>query len=98
MGNKLLHIVRRVAAKAAYAVLVLYYAATSSAVPKRDKLFIYGAFIYLIWPVDFIPDVLLGVGYMDDATLLLVALRKVWLQITPEVRQKALRRVAAWLG
>jgi uncharacterized membrane protein YkvA (DUF1232 family) len=57
-----------------------YGYATDPAIPKRYKILGIATLLYLINPFDAIPDVLPGVGYVDDAAVLaafLVAVRKV---------------------
>lgn len=57
-----------------------YGYATDPAIPKRYKVLGIATLLYLINPFDAIPDVLPGIGYVDDAAALaafLVAVRKV---------------------
>lgn len=47
------------------------------AVPGRPKLHLVLVLVYLISPIDLIPEALLGpIGYLDDAALLLLALER----------------------
>ncbi len=39
-------------------------------VPLPSKLIIPGAMVYLLFPVDFLPDVMLGLGQLDDMAIL----------------------------
>jgi uncharacterized membrane protein YkvA (DUF1232 family) len=98
LWRKMVGGVKKVGAKVFYAVLVLFYVATSRQVPFKDRAIIFGAVLYFIFPFDFIPDVLLGVGYVDDLTFLIIALKKVWGNITPDIKQKAQARLTSWFG
>lgn len=44
--------------------------------PRLPKLLVALACVYLVWPVDLLPDFVVPVlGYLDDATLLWLTLR-----------------------
>lgn len=94
--RKLSHVAAQAGRKVVYAALVLYYAATSKAVPLKDRAKIYGALGYFILPVDLIPDFSGLLGYTDDLTALLWALRTVAANITPEICEKAARKLFTW--
>jgi uncharacterized membrane protein YkvA (DUF1232 family) len=54
---------------------------------RWQKFFLLLAFIYVVWPLDFVPDVAIVIGWIDDAVALLagvstfmVALRKYRIQ------------------
>ena len=46
-----------------------FYCATDSATPLPIRASLMGALAYFILPIDVIPDILLGLGYTDDAAL-----------------------------
>lgn len=54
-------------------ILRVYYAARHPETPKRAMLALLFALLYLIFPLDFIPDFLLPIGLTDDAFGLLGA-------------------------
>ena len=54
---------------------------------------LFGALAYFILPIDIIPDFLLGLGYTDDAAVLLTAFNTCKSYITHDHRTKA----RAWL-
>jgi uncharacterized membrane protein YkvA (DUF1232 family) len=58
-------------------LLRAYYAGSYRKIPWHTVLLIIAAVIYVVNPMDFIPDMLLGVGLLDDATVLAFALRAV---------------------
>jgi len=47
------------------------------------KLLIFGGLLYLIFPMDIVPDVLIGLGILDDAAVLLF----VWNAIKSELTE-----------
>lgn len=79
-----------------YTGLLLYYVMADSSVPKRDKAKIIGALGYLILPLDFIPDFIPFIGYSDDLSALVWALRSVWKNLTPQVHARAGAKLREW--
>lgn len=51
-----------------------YYCALDPETPTRVKLVLFTALGYFVLPVDAIPDVLTGLGFTDDATVLATAI------------------------
>lgn len=84
--------------KVIYAALKLFYAAQSEATPGWAKTVIYGALGYFILPVDVVPDVLPGVGFLDDLGILLAAIAAVAIHITPEVKAMAKQKMIEWFN
>ncbi len=52
-----------------------YYAASDPATPRTAKAVFMAALAYFIVPTDLIPDVLAGIGFTDDATVLMLAVQ-----------------------
>jgi uncharacterized membrane protein YkvA (DUF1232 family) len=91
---------RRVAARLPFAedLLAAYYCAFDRATPVQVKAALVGALAYFVLPLDAVPDVLPGVGFTDDAAVLLTALRMVAGHLRPEhhaAARVALARVQA---
>lgn len=61
---------------------LVYYLLRDPAVPFYLKLLPFAAVIYLLWPVDFLPDLLPFVGQLDDLTAILVS-SKVFIEMAP---------------
>ena len=78
--------------------LQLYYAAESSQTPVAAKSVIYGALAYFISPIDIIPDLLPGLGYTDDLTVLLAAIGIVAANITPAIKEQARVKASDWFS
>lgn len=57
--------------------LVLYYALLDKDTPKWARARIAGALGYFIFPLDAIPDVVVGTGFLDDLGVLALALATV---------------------
>lgn len=73
----------------AHDVVAAYYCALDPQVPLRVRATLLGALAYFVAPLDAVPDILLGVGFTDDATVLLGAIALVTSHITDEHRRRA---------
>jgi uncharacterized membrane protein YkvA (DUF1232 family) len=70
-----------------------FYCATDSATPLPVRATLWGALAYFVLPFDAIPDFLMGLGYTDDAAVLLAAFTAAKVHITEAHRARA----RAWL-
>ena len=66
-----------------------FHCATDSATPLRIRAILFGALAYFILPFDAIPDILLGLGYTDDAAIMIAAFTAARAHITEAHRAKA---------
>ena len=66
-----------------------WYCARDPAPPARVKAILIGALAYFILPTDVIPDVLIGLGFTDDAAVFWAAWQAVSSHITEDHRQQA---------
>lgn len=82
---------RRLAASLPFAedLLTAYYCAFDRDTPLHVKTALLGALAYFVLPFDAVPDVLLMVGFADDAAALVAALRLVTAHIRPIHREAA---------
>lgn len=94
--DKISKIAKRAGAKLVYAALILYYTLQSEKVSKADKALIIGALGYLISPLDAIPDAIPIVGLTDDVGVLIYVLRKVWVNVESEIKDRAKERLTKW--
>lgn len=94
--DKVSSIAKRAGAKLVYAALILYYTLQSDKVSKKDKAMIIGALGYMISPLDVIPDAIPIVGLTDDLTVLIYVLKKVWMDVEPEIKEKVKDRLSKW--
>lgn len=72
-----------------YQALTLFLCFRDATTPAWAKSVIIGALGYLIFPLDFIPDALLGLGFTDDWGVILGALAAVAAHVKTEHRAKA---------
>ena len=62
-------------------LLRAYYAGSYRKVPWQTVLMLVAAVIYVVNPLDFIPDAIFGIGLLDDATVVGFVVRSVKAQI-----------------
>ena len=98
LWKKVKSVAKKAGVKTIYMVLLLHYVLKSPDVPLEDKAKIYGALGYFILPIDLIPDFISVVGYSDDVAALTFALHAVWKNITPEIKERAQRKLREWFG
>lgn len=72
-------------------LVAAYYCALDPAVPARVRGILLAALAYFILPFDAVPDIIAGLGFTDDATILLATIGLVRAHIT-EVHREAARR------
>jgi len=66
-----------------------YFCALDPATPMRVRAILLGALAYFIAPVDVLPDFVAGLGFTDDATVLMLAWRSVAEHISDRHRAQA---------
>jgi uncharacterized membrane protein YkvA (DUF1232 family) len=69
--------------------LSAYYLARDPETPLRTKGIIYGALAYFVLPTDAIPDVIAGLGFTDDAAVLMTLMTCSERPIKPKHKAKA---------
>ena len=79
-------------------VLILYHTLRAPSTPKWARAAILGALGYFISPIDTLPDLIPGIGYTDDLTVIAAALVTVASHITPEIKARAREQVARLFG
>ena len=78
-------------------MLELYYVMMSENTSKFNKLIIGSALAYQLLPNDFLPKEDYGLlGYLDNATALYLAYKRVKKSVTPEIKQKVDDTIANW--
>ena len=75
-------------------VVAAYYAMLDSRTPARARLTLIAALAYFVSPFDMVPDFLLGLGFLDDASVLAAALAAVRSSIREEHREAARKALA----
>lgn len=88
LDSKLPAMKKGVIAKVWDKVLFLWEQAKSPEVPLRLKLVIVGALLYLVLPIDVLPDTIPGIGLLDDLSVLLTVFREVSKYALPKLEKK----------
>ncbi len=70
-----------------------FHCATDSATPLPIRATLFGALAYFVMPFDAVPDLFLGLGFTDDAAVLLAAFTAARMHVTEAHRARA----RAWL-
>ena len=94
--EKIARIAKRAGAKLVYVALILDYTRQSDKVSTTDKAIIIGALGYMISPLDVLPDAIPIVGLTDDLAVLLYVLKKVWGNVEPDIKDKAMQKLTKW--
>jgi len=83
--------IRRVAAHVPFAgeALALWYCAKDDETPLTAKGMMFAALAYFVLPTDAIPDFIAGIGYTDDAAVLIATLNLVGRHLKPRHRAAA---------
>ena len=74
-------------------LLALWYSFMSPDTPAWARAVIIGALGYFIYPVDATPDFIPGLGYVDDAGVILTALTTISMHVTDDMEQRARQTV-----
>ncbi|WP_241155082.1 DUF1232 domain-containing protein [Rummeliibacillus sp. TYF005] len=98
LWNKIKKYSKKAGSSVIYAVLLLYYVMKKAEVPKKEKTLILGALGYFILPLDLIPDIAPGVGYVDDLGALIAALVRVSMYIDADIKKQAKDKIQDWFG
>ena len=72
-------------------VVAAYYAMLDPATPRAAQLTLVSALAYFVMPIDMIPDFIISLGFVDDASVLAAALAAVGSSVKPEHRDAARR-------
>lgn len=75
-------------------VVAGYYCAIDPATPAKVRAAILAALAYFVLPLDMVPDFLLGIGYGDDATILMGVLALIRNHIRAEHMDAATRALS----
>jgi uncharacterized membrane protein YkvA (DUF1232 family) len=96
--NRFWSTLKRAASQIPFAenLVAAYYCAFDSKTPLRVRGILLAALAYFVLPFDVIPDVLAGIGFSDDASVLLLAIATVSAHITPAHRAAAREALASW--
>ena len=76
-------------------VVAAYYAMLDPQTPRAARMTLIGALAYFVMPIDLIPDFIVSLGFVDEASVLTAALAAVGGSIRPEHRAAA-KRASSW--
>ena len=80
-------------------LLQFYYVMADDKTSTIDRIMIYGAILYTIVPMDFIPSVIYKfLGILDDGVAMLYVYKKIKDKITPEINAKVEDTLNEWFG
>lgn len=87
---------KRVLARIPFAedLVAAYYCAADPQTPGYVRAVLLGAIAYFVLPIDMIPDILAGLGFTDDASVLAAAVAAVGRHLEPRHRELARKRLA----
>jgi uncharacterized membrane protein YkvA (DUF1232 family) len=72
-------------------LVAAWYAARDPLTPMKAKAVLYAAVAYFVMPADLLPDMIVGLGFTDDATVLATALGVVGMYVKEPHRRMARR-------
>lgn len=72
-------------------LVAAYYCAADKETPAYVRAVLLGAVAYFILPIDVVPDILAGLGFTDDASVLAAAVAAVGRHLQPRHRERARR-------
>ena len=78
-------------------LVAAYCCAVDPETPGYVRAVLLGAVAYFVLPIDMVPDVLAGLGFTDDASVIAAAIAAVGRHLQPQHRQRAklaLERIA----
>lgn len=70
-----------------------WYCAIDPETPNRAKALLFGSLIYFVAPFDATPDFIVGLGLLDDATVIATVLSIVGTHLKPRHRRQARARL-----
>lgn len=98
--ENLLYKIKRFARKAGlntiYYVLILYNLLKSDKISISEKAIIIAALGYFISPLDMVPDLMPGIGFTDDAAILMMVIKQIYSHIDESVKQDAKNQLKEW--
>lgn len=95
--KKIARLPGRAASRLVHQSLVLYCLLTDRSTPPWVRALIAAALVYLVNPLDAVPDALPGIGLLDDAAVIGLLLHRLAAYVTPSVEARA-RGLLPWGG
>ena len=92
----LVRLLRRTGRTLARPALECYELLVDASTPHQVRVTVMAALTYLLLPLDLIPDFIPAAGFSDDLVALTALLGLCTKHITPEIRERARRRLDHW--
>lgn len=83
----------KIGSKLLFYIIVLYELMRDKNIPIKNRLIFIAALGYFVLPTDLVSDFLPGLGFTDDLAFITYAMASATDYITPEVREKAQKKV-----
>jgi uncharacterized membrane protein YkvA (DUF1232 family) len=96
--DKALKVAKKAGVKVLYAGFLLYYTMKDENCSAKDKVLIVGALGYFILPFDLVPDFTPLLGYTDDLAALILVVKTVYGNVTPEIKEQAKAKTRSIFG
>lgn len=96
--GKMKKFAKRAGHSVVYTGLLLHFTLKKPDIPVKAKATIVAALGYFILPLDLIPDIAMGAGYVDDFGVLAGALIQVSMYIDEEVKGQAKSKMRDFFG
>ena len=74
-------------------LVAAYVCALDRETPTYVRAVLFGAVAYFVLPADAVPDILAGLGFTDDASVIAAAVAAVGSHLAPRHREQARRRL-----
>ena len=94
--DKIANVAKKIGIKTVYQALRLFYGMHS--LPIEKKAIVIGALGYFILPTDLIPDLIVALGFTDDAAVLAAAFIALKDVLSEESDIKAKTKLTEWFG
>lgn len=80
-------------------LLQFYYVMTDAETSTLEKALIYGAIVYIVSPINFIPSAVYHIfGILDEGAAIAFVYKKVKDKITPAINLKVAETIEEWFG
>lgn len=97
LSEKIKVVGKTIGAKVVTYVLIMVILISDKKIPLKVRLVFMAALGYLILPTDLIADLLPAIGFTDDIAFLSYAISNAREYITPDVKEKANKKLGQWL-
>ena len=94
--DKIKDVAKKIGLKTTSYALILYYVLQKKEVPIADKMLITGCLGYFVLPLDLVPDFIPVIGYGDDVTGMLFAIKRCMSYVDDEIKKNVSNKLISW--